>query len=155
VSGSRAEAESSVLTTVLAGLHVSEAMTPDPMTVPGWVTLDRLWDEGVYRRRLSSFPVVDRNGAFAGLVTVPAIRQVPAAHWDQTTAATVARPPVECVTAAPGDDLAAVAWAMSASPDRRAVVLEAGRIVGILSPGDIQRAAAHTEARRTPVTSRL
>jgi len=142
VSASRGEAESSLRATELAGLHVSDAMTPEPFTVPAWVTLDRLWEEGVEKRRLSSFPVVDVAGTFAGLVTVPRMRRVPAIHWAQTPAGTVACPPRECVIAAAHDDLATVTRAMSGSPDRRAVVLHAGQAIGIVSPDDVDRTAA-------------
>ena len=66
-------------------------MTPNPLSVPGWVTVNQLMDEGVYKRRLSSFPVVDDNATFVGLVTLAQIRQIPTARWAQTTTDAVAR----------------------------------------------------------------
>jgi len=147
VFASRGEVESSFLAAELAGVHVNDAMTPRPFTVPAWVTLDRLWDEGVDKRRLSSFPVVDDAGVFAGLVTLRRIRRVPIANWAQTTAASVACPPPHCVLAAPDDELAAVARAMAAAPDQQAVVLRADQVVGIVSPTDVERMAAFASRR--------
>ncbi len=142
LGAAQAEARSSVLTSELAGLRAADAMTPDPLTVPAWVTLDRLWDEGVHKRRLSTFPVVDLSGAFAGRVTAARVRGVPTSRWASTPVGAVADPPARCVIAAPDEDLAAVARRMAASPERRAVVLWGGRVVGILTPGDVDRAAA-------------
>jgi Zn-dependent protease/CBS domain-containing protein len=148
LSSSRGETALSVLSTELAGLRVGDAMTPEPLTVPAWVTLDQLWDEGVARRRHSSFPVIDAGGGLAGLVTVARMRQVPTVEWGRTTTAAVACPPRLCVTAGPDDDLATVTRAMLAAPDRRAVVIQHGRVVGIVSPGDVERVAG-ISARRT------
>jgi Zn-dependent protease/CBS domain-containing protein len=142
VTTSRHEAQASALGTELAGLTVGDAMTADPLTVPAWVTLDRLWDQGVQARRVSSFPVVDLSADFVGVVTVARMRRVPTHRWPVTTVGTVACPPAECVVARPGDDLAAVARGMGRSPDRRAVVVVDGRVVGILTPSDVDRAAA-------------
>jgi Zn-dependent protease/CBS domain-containing protein len=144
LSASRSEAAVSTTTEGLQGLRVRDVMTPNPMTVPAWVSLNQLMDEGVHKRRLSSFPVVDINGMFVGLVTLPRIRQVPAAQWPTTTTASVARPASLSVTCRPDDDLIPVATRMAASADHRAVVLDdTAHVVGIVSPGDLHR---------TPVT---
>ncbi len=143
VSASRAEANASARAGELRGLVVRDVMTPAPLTVPTWVTLDVLMREGVYRRRLSSFPVVDADDAFAGLITVSIIRTVPSERWPVTTTAAVARPAAATLTCAPHDELVGVARHLFASPDRRAVVLDGDRrVVGILSPSDLQRAPA-------------
>jgi CBS domain-containing protein len=140
LSASKSEARASAITRPVAGLVVRDGMTPDPLTVPAWVTLDRLMEEGVHKRRLSSFPVVDTDGRFAGLVTLARIRRVPPERWSQVTAGWIASPVGECVTSSPDDDLVTVAQRMLASADRRAVVLAGGRqVVGILAPGDLSR----------------
>jgi Zn-dependent protease/CBS domain-containing protein len=137
----------------LAGIRVRDAMTPDPLTVPAWVTLDQLLAEGVYRRQLSSFPVVDAAGTFVGLVTLARIRPLPVDRRIWTTAGQIAVPAADCLTCAPDDDLAAVVPRMAASPDRRAVVLERGRVVGIVSPSDVGRTAARLAERPDPAAA--
>lgn len=131
----------------LAGLRVTDAMTPDPLTVPPWLTLDRLLAEGVYRRRLSSFPMVDGSGSFAGMVTLAQIKGVPPDRLALATTGQIARPEALCLTCAPDDDLGDVARRMAGSPDRRAVVLDNGRVAGIVSPSDLGRTAAHIRGR--------
>ena len=150
VAASRREAQASALGTELAGLTVRDAMTPAPLTVPAWVTLDRLWDQGVMVRRVSSFPVVDLSEDFAGIVTVARMRRVPTDRWPVTTVGAIAGPPAHCVVARPNDDLTAVAHGLAHSPDRRAVVVVDGRVVGILTQGDVDRAAASAARGRHP-----
>ena len=143
----RAELTATRLAGDLAGCTVAEAMTSPPFTVPAWITVDRLMDEGVSRQRLSSFPVTDLQARFVGLVTVSAIAQVPPERWAGTPARAVARPADACVTCRPGDDLRPVAQRLLASPDRRAVVLdEVGSVVGIVSPRDVQWTIARRRA---------
>jgi CBS domain-containing protein len=94
----------------------------------------------VYKRRLSSFPVVDTDGRFAGLVTVARVRRVPPERWTQVTTGWIAAPVGESVTCSPDVELVTVAQRMLASADRRAVVLDADRrVIGILAPGDLNR----------------
>jgi CBS domain-containing protein len=128
-------------------------MTPDPLTVPAWAALDRLVEEGVRKRRLSSFPVVDNQGCFVGLVTLERIRRVPVDRWNEIATWSVACPAPQCVCCGPEDDLPAVARTMYASPDHRAVVLVGGRVVGILAPSDLRRVAAHQASRSAPTAS--
>jgi Zn-dependent protease/CBS domain-containing protein len=143
VSASRAEAGASTVAVELAGLRAEHAMTPDPFTVPAWVTVDRLMEEGVHRRRLSSFPVLDIDGYFAGLATLARIRRgTVVEHWGETRVGSIARPASDCVICGPEDDLVAVAGRIWASADRRAVVLVDRRAVGIISPSDLTRVAA-------------
>jgi Zn-dependent protease/CBS domain-containing protein len=148
VSASRAEAAMSDRIEELRGLRVRDLMTPNPLSVPAWVTLDQLMDEGVNKRRLSSFPVVDTNGTFEGLVTLTQIRHVPMIRWTETTAYSIARPSVQCVTCRPDDELLPVAQRIPVSADHRAVVLDdLSRVIGILSPSDLHRLPVSQGAR--------
>ncbi len=149
----QAEAAPSRHAAELRGLKVIDAMTRDPVTVPAWVTVEQLWQEGVAKRRLVSFPVVDADGSFAGLATAARMRRVPLALWPQATVMTAAAPPDRCVTAAPEDDLAVVAHRLSTSEDHRAVVLDANQVVGIVTPFDVEQAIvrrSHGRADQPP-----
>jgi Zn-dependent protease/CBS domain-containing protein len=150
LTASRSEARSSAVATDLAGLRARDAMTSDPFTVPVWVTLDLLVEEGVRRRRLSSFPVVDLSGGFAGLITLSRIQRIRVDRWPFTPVGTVASPAAQSPVCGPDDDLVTVARNLSLSPDRRVVVVEAGRVVGIISPSDLRRAATHAGGRGMP-----
>jgi Zn-dependent protease/CBS domain-containing protein len=141
LTASRSQAESSIRASELAGLRVADAMVPDYFSVPAWATLDRVWDEAVYRRRLEAFPIVGADGFFYGLASAARIRRVPADRWAHVTVDRVARPATQCVLADPEESLVTVANRMAASPERRAVVLYAGRPIGTLTPIDLERAA--------------
>jgi len=147
LSASRSEAQASALTGQVAVSLVRDAMTPNPLTVPTWVTLDRLMEEGVYKRRLSSFPVVDTDDRFAGLVTLARMNRIPPERWNHVTAGWIASPVAETVTASPDDELMSIAEQMLASADRRAVILADGhKVVGILAP-QAEGASSTTERR--------
>ena len=152
LTASRSQAQSSVSHQDLAGLRVGDAMIPDPFTVPDWVTLDRVWDEAVYRRRLEAFPVVTSDGFFRGLATASRIRGVPASQWDRVPVGRVVLNPAQCVLADPEESLATVTERMATAPAPVTVVLHAGRPVGTVAPIDVERVAARTspEAEEAP-----
>jgi CBS domain-containing protein len=128
-------------------------MEPSPVTVPAWVTLDRVWDECVWNRRLAAFPVEVADGTFVGLATASRIREVPNEQWPTVTVGAIVEPAGRCVTAGPDDDLGPVAQRMAASPDRVAVVLWAGRVVGLVTPIDVERASRVGRRAAAPVAA--
>jgi len=124
----------------LRDLSVADVMTPQPVTAPSGMTVDRLVDDVALRHRCSAFPVVDGTGNLAGLVTLHRIRAVEPARRGSTTVDEVACPAAEVVTAARTDRLVDVLPGMTRSEDRRLVVLDDGRVVGIVSSTDVARA---------------
>jgi Zn-dependent protease len=141
VTASAQEAHSSIRTQELAGLRVRDAMVPAPVEVPAWVTLDLVWEECVWKRRLAAFPVVVADGTFVGVATASKVQAVPAEQWRTLTVGAVVEPAGRCVVAGPDDDLAPVARHLSASADHLAVVLWAGRVIGVVTPIDVDRAS--------------
>jgi CBS domain-containing protein len=59
----------------------------------------------------------------------------------------VACPREDLVTVSPDEPLADLLGRVSAGEDRRALVLEGGQLVGIVSPADITRALAAADRR--------
>jgi Zn-dependent protease len=155
VTASRQEAYSSVRAHELTGLRVGDAMIAAPVTVPAWVTLDQVWEECVWKRRLSAFPVVVADGTFVGVASASAIQAVPTAEWPTVTVGAIVEPSGKCVVAGPDDDLAPVARRLSLSPHHIAVVLWGGRVTGVVTPIDVDRAARRGTARppRQPVAA--
>ncbi len=153
VTASGQEAHSSMRSDELRGLRVRDVMEQAPVTVPAWVTLDRVWDECVWQRRLAAFPVEVADGTFVGLATAARIRAVPHDQWATVTVGAIVEPAGACVTTGPDDDLVPVARRMAASPDRVAVVLWAGRVVGLVTPIDIDRASRLARRPGAPVAA--
>lgn len=119
---------------------VADAMSREPLAVPAEATVAEVIDQYVRPSRFSSFPVLDASGRTVGLATVQRIASLPRDTWAATPIGAAAAPRTEIVECGPDDPLADVAVRVQSSPDRRAIVLEGGRLVGILTPSDVSRA---------------
>ena len=138
------EAAASVLETQLGGVQVRQVMTAKPLVVPAWLSVEQLLEGWISPTHCSTFPLVDAEGSLVGLITLARITRVRPELRRSTPVAEVACPPGEVVTCAPDEDLVAVIRRLNASADHRAVVLDHGRIVGIVSPSDVTRAVERT-----------
>lgn len=145
LSASSVEANQSVLGGRLAGLTVGDVMSSPPVVAPSDITVQQLIDGWVYKNRCSTFPIVDRMGAVVGLMTMARIKRIHPDVRATTMVRAVACPREEIVTCAPTDPLVGLIGAMNASADQRALVLDGGELVGIVSPGDVTRALEHAE----------
>lgn len=158
LAASEAEAGASTAVRTLQSLTAAEIMTPDPVTVPAGTSVDALLHEWVLRHHCSSFPVVAPDGSLLGLVTLDGLRRLPRDQRALATVEAVALPAGEVAIASPGDPLdrvlgQAMLWRRGG---RRVLVLEHGRLVGIISPVDLVRAVQLAElapASTGPVTA--
>jgi CBS domain-containing protein len=125
-----------------AGLRVADAMTPGPVVVPSTATVAEVVERCVRPGRFSSYPVGE-SGRIVGLATVDRIGRVPRDAWAYTAVTAAAAPPAEMVVCRPDEPLAEAAARLRASIDRRAIVVDEGRLVGILTPSDVERAVIH------------
>lgn len=139
LSAARAEETSARLREGLAGIRVRDVMTPDPVVGPGWLTVEAFLQDYVLRHRCSAFPVRSFDGALVGVVTLARLKTVPAAHRATTRIEAVMCPLAEVPVAAPGELLLDLLPRRSGCSDGRVLVLQDGRLVGIISPSDIAR----------------
>jgi Zn-dependent protease/CBS domain-containing protein len=123
-------------------LRVSDAMTPEPVVVPATATVAEVVDRCVRPGRFSSYPVGE-SGRIVGLATVDRIGRIPREAWPYTAVTAAAAPPAEMVVCRPEEPLAEAARRLLASADHRAIVVDEGRLVGILTPSDVERAVSH------------
>jgi len=91
---------------------------------------------GPTRPRGSTFPVVEDGGQLTGLVSYRRVGAVPPARWSFTAVDDVALPAHDVPIAQP-DELVLDVISRSATGDGPVVVLDHGRVVGIVSPVDI------------------
>jgi Zn-dependent protease len=139
-SGATAEARQAVATGELRGIRVSQIMTPQPVTVPGSMSVRSFLDGYMLRVRHQSFPVtLDGQDEVTGLVTFNRIKQVPAARRAETVLADIACPLSDVATASPQDSVADLLPKLTACADQRALVFSDGKLLGIVSPSDIAR----------------
>ncbi|WP_461087426.1 site-2 protease family protein [Streptomyces deserti] len=139
IAAATAEGGQAKMRELFAGVPVRQAMTRDPLTVPAPATVAEFLAEPTLRYRHSAFPVTGDTGEPVGLVTVHQAGAVPAAERDTTTLASVMTPVDELITLAPDDPLVNLLPDLMASPVRRALVVENGRLAGIVSSSDINR----------------
>jgi Zn-dependent protease/CBS domain-containing protein len=145
LTASRSEETQVRMNRDLAGVRVVDVMTPEPVTVPDGITVERVLHDYVLARHCSSFPVIDAAGSVIGLVTLRQLRALPAAQRAVARVADIARPLCEVPTAAPDELLLDVLRRTVGSAEGRLLVFRDGSLVGIVSPTDVTRAVQVAE----------
>ena len=115
-------------------------MFPQPVTVPGTVTVEEFLERYVLGNRFSAFPITD--GRSPSLITLNRIRGIPREDRRRLSVREAACPPQEVATAGPDEALADILPRMSQCADGRVLIVDDGRVVGIISPSDIARRLA-------------
>ncbi|MCH8029676.1 MAG: site-2 protease family protein [Candidatus Dadabacteria bacterium] len=126
-----------VLKDALEGVRVADIMTRRVVTVSPLITLSKLVRDYFYLHIYVSFPVVGEGEEFLGLVSLKSVKDVPQAQWDAKTVGDVMIGASELKTLSPRDEALSALNALMSSEPGRIVVLESGRLVGILSQRDI------------------
>jgi Zn-dependent protease/predicted transcriptional regulator len=139
VSAATAENQQAVVQSRLRTVAVRQVMTPDPVTVPASYTVTQFLNDFRPWSRHSAFPVVN-DGQTVGLVTVRRINQVPAADRGRTTLRDVACAMDEVAQATPDEPVSDVLSRLGGCSEGRALVFADGRLAGIVTPVDINRA---------------
>lgn len=148
VNAAMAEEESAVLGQKLQGVYVRDVMSGPPVTVPATTTVDEFINQVVLRERFSTYPLVDGDGRLTGLTTLNRLRQVPLEQRAQTRLQEIACPPAEVPVARPNEPLIHLLPRLAGCTDGRAVVLDdERRVIGVISPSDVSRMAAHADLR--------
>jgi len=134
------EEQQARLTHSLAGVRVQDVMTPDPDTAPGGLPVSEFVESHLLQRPHTSFPLVDAAGRPTGLVTAARVKTLPHDRWPATPISAVACPLAEVPVAAPDEQLSELLPRLDGPTGGRALVLDRGRLVGIVSPLDVTRA---------------
>ncbi len=150
VGSATAEAQQAVLAGRLRGIRASQVMTPDPVTLPGSMTVSEFLDDYLFRARHQGFPVTGDGDTVTGLVTLDRIRHVPASQRDRTRLADIACPLADIATASPQDPVADLLPRLTECADRRALVFSHGHLAGIITPSDITRMIDRLGFNRSP-----
>jgi len=123
----------------LGGLRVRDLMVRDPVTVAPDLSLGRFMDEVVWPHRYTSYPVVD-DGRAVGLLPFRSVAQVPRAEWDGRSVRDVMLPLEDVPELTEEDDLVDALAKLGSSGAGRGLVVEDGRLAGLLSLTDLSRA---------------
>jgi Zn-dependent protease len=134
-----AEDRYALVSEALGGLRVTDLMIRDPVTVPAAMTLGRFMDEIAWSRRYTTYPVVE-NGTVLGLLAFRSVAEVSRSRWDDRSARDCLIP-LDHVPVLHEDDAAIDALAkLSESNVNRGLVLDGGRLAGLISITDLARA---------------
>jgi Zn-dependent protease len=139
IAAATAESGQASMRELLRGTPVREAMTADPLVASVGTTVADFLADPVFRYRHSAFPVIDEKGLPVGLVTVNRLHQVPAEQRAATALAETMIPLRDLPTAGPDDPLMQLLPELGTSPANRALVLDEGRLAGIVTSSDISR----------------
>ncbi len=136
-----AEAEESraILVRALGGVRVADVMSPDPVVGPDWISVDELINQYLLSHRFTTLPVRDFDGKLSGLVTLSQVKQVPPEARPRTRVREIAMPLQQVPTARSTETLVDVLDRFD-QPGQRLLVMDDGRLVGIVSPRDIAHA---------------
>lgn len=129
--------EQHLLSGVLDTIRAAHVMTPDPSTVGPELTMADFVEHRLLREPHQGFPVT-LDGRVLGMITLEHARSVPRERWTSTRVAE-AMAPAGGLTVAPEATLAEVLQAMSGSGSNRVVVVDDGRLRGIISASDVSR----------------
>jgi len=120
----------------LMGEPVRRFMKEDPITVSRNVTVKDLVENYMYRHHYQMFPVVT-DGELEGCVTTEEVKSVPRSEWDTTRVADLVMDCSECNTIGPQTDATEALAAMSKSGNTRLMVVENGKLLGVVVLKDL------------------
>jgi len=120
---------------LLDGVFASEMMSPDPEVVPPSLTLEELVESHFLVMRHQAFPVVE-GGRPVGLVTLQHVKGVPRDSWRSRRVRDVMRDVSE-LTVGPRDSMTHALEQMEVASERRVLVVDDDRLVGIISGSDV------------------
>jgi Zn-dependent protease len=130
------------------GVKVADIMSTDVHTFPADRCVADFVRDDAMSVHAGSFPLLDREDRLAGLVTLRRLRQVPAEEWAATRLGDVAIPVERLAIAHPGEPVVEV-LTRAGSADGRVVVVDDGRLVGIVTPTDVTSALERLLLART------
>jgi Zn-dependent protease len=148
LGAARSEESSGLIRQALDHVTVADVMTPNPIQAPDYITVDDLMNRFVLAHRHTTFPTQDFGGNLTGLVTLAAVKRLPAERRAATRVRDIACPLAEVPTAAPEDSLVTLLGRMGGCSEGRALVLRDGALVGVVSPSDVSRAVQRSSAGR-------
>jgi Zn-dependent protease/predicted transcriptional regulator len=138
-SGAETSLRQTVVSEVMAGVKVADIMTGNVLTVLPEFTVQQLISDYFLVHHYDAYPVV-KNGQVLGLVTLQGIRSVPKEQRDTTT---VQQAMISCQPGVIVDPSASAMEAMrkmGSSNVSRILVVDQGRLVGVVTREDVVRA---------------
>ena len=150
VSAAGAEADATIAVNALAGLLVSDVMRPDPDVAAGWQTVHDFIVNVAAHSHQTAFPVVDSGGELTGLVFSGGLTRIPPDDRSLLRVQRAAIAVPASYQAAPGDPAGPLLARPPLGGEVAAVVLDQGRVTGLVTIGDLREAVRQARLRSGP-----
>lgn len=137
LNAARSEEAGGLMRQALSGISVREVMTPNPVQAPDNISIEDALHGYVLASRHSTFPTHDASGRLSGLLTLAAVKNVAPEARARTLIKDVACPLDSVSTAGPADPVTNLLGVSGGCSEGRTLVVDDGRLVGIISPSDI------------------
>ncbi|HEX9545712.1 MAG TPA: CBS domain-containing protein, partial [Acidimicrobiales bacterium] len=154
LSAARSEQTGGLIRQALSGIRVAEVMTPNPVQAPDDISVEDALHGYVLASRHSTFPTHDAGGRLSGLLTMAALKKVAPSARKTTLIKEVICPLDRVSTASPGDPVTNLLGVSDGCSEGRTLVVENGRLAGIISPSDISRLLQRSLAGRAQAPAR-
>jgi Zn-dependent protease len=124
------------------GVPVRRFMVADLITAPPDISVHRFVEDYVYRHYHELFPVVE-NSRLLGCIGIAEVRQIPHEQWDRTRVLDAMSPTSPENTVDAGRDAVEALAIMRRSGNSRLMVVENGRLAGLVTLKDLLRLVAY------------
>jgi Zn-dependent protease/CBS domain-containing protein len=128
-----------VVNSALKGVKVGDIMKTEVVTVSPDLSVQDLVDSYFFRYHYDSFPV-SQEGAVLGLVSLNDLKNLPRERWHDTRVREVMQTDLAALSVAPDEDVSLILRRAVRDQAGTLPVVEAGRIVGIITRRDIMEA---------------
>src|SRR6266849_517494 len=139
LSAARAEEAGGLIRQALSGMSVAEVMTPNPVQAPDDTSVEDALHGYILASRHSTFPTHDAAGRLSGLLTLTALKNVAPSARATTLIKEIICPLDKVPTVRPADPATNLLTDSQGCSEGRTLVVDNGRLVGIVSPSDINR----------------
>lgn len=155
LSAAGAEEASTASRGLLQSVPVSSAMSAPVVTLADSMTVDEFLRSEAVHHRFTTYPLHSSSGALSGVVRLNQIVRAASRGDLNRSLGQLALPMSDMPTTRPDESLAAVVQRVGSNLDRRVLVLDGGKLVGILSPNDVTRIVTVRQAMasRSPVAA--
>jgi Zn-dependent protease/CBS domain-containing protein len=137
LGAARSEEAGGLIRQALSGISVREVMTPNPEQAPDTISVEDALHGYVLASRHSTFPTHDASGRLSGLLTLAALKNVAPEARATTLIKDIACPLASVSTVSPTDPAVNLLGVSDGCSEGRTLVVDGGRLVGIISPSDI------------------
>jgi Zn-dependent protease/predicted transcriptional regulator len=138
-SASQMSYQQVLVRTTLEGEPLRRFMNVQPITVHPDTPVQDLVDNYIYRYHHRMYPVVGPSQELLGCITTEQVKTVPRDQWPQRRVQDIAQCCSAGNTISPDADAAAVLAKMSKTGNSRLMVVDDGRLVGLVSSRDLTR----------------